>query len=225
MSNLVGLNVGLSDSLSAKTRRFADYYRQLAAGTIKEVVDDETITLSTCFYRAPVEKATFAKCTNILNYGGFQNCQKLFFIDFPVLKKIGLYAFSYTPKLANILFPQVTEIVNLAFEGSGVETVDLPSCSSINYASFNTCAKLKEIKIPICGNIGQRCFYNCKSLEKIFLDGVNAVPTLGAEGLTGTPEELKIIVPDNLVDAFKAATGWSAHANKIVGVSEYNAAT
>ena len=225
MSNLVGLNVGLSDSLSAKTRRYAEYYQRLAAGTIKEVVDDETVTLSTCFYRSPVEKATFAKCTNILNYGGFHNCQKLFFVDFPALKKIGLYAFSYTPKLTNILFPKVTEIVNLAFEGSGVEKVDLHSCYTINYASFNSCANLKEIKIPICGNIGQRCFYNCNSLVKIFLDGVTAVPTLGTEALTGTPEELKIIVPDNLVDSFKAATNWSAYADKIVGISEYNAAT
>ena len=56
MSNLVGLNVGLSDSLSAKTRRYADYYRQLAAGTIKEVYDDETTTLSACFYRSAEKK-------------------------------------------------------------------------------------------------------------------------------------------------------------------------
>ena len=54
---------------------------------------------------------------------------------------------------------------------------------------------------------------------------MTAVPTLGAGALNGTPEKLKIIVTDNLVDAFKAATNWSAYADKIVGVSEYNAAT
>ena len=54
--NLVGLNVGLSDSLSAKTRRYADYYRQLAAGTVKEVVDDETVELGTCFTVLPSKK-------------------------------------------------------------------------------------------------------------------------------------------------------------------------
>ena len=127
--------------------------------------------------------------------------------------------------MTNILFPQVTEIVNLAFEGSGVEIVDLPSCKTMIYAAFNSCAKLKEIKIPICGNIGQRCFYNCKSLEKIFLDGATAVPTLGTDAFNGTPGTIKIIVPDALVDAFKAATNWSAYADKIVGISEYNATT
>ena len=64
MSNSVGLNVGLSDSLAAKTRRFADYYRQLAAGTVKEVGDDETVELAPCFYRSIVEKVDFTRCKN-----------------------------------------------------------------------------------------------------------------------------------------------------------------
>ena len=221
--SLVGLNIGTHDSLSAKTRRYADYYRQLADGTIKEVYDDETVPLARCFYRSPVEKATFTKCKVITSYGGFQNCQKLFSVDFPELTKIGVYSFSGTSKLTNISFPKVTDILNLAFESSGIETVDLPACTTINYAAFNSCAKLKEIKIPICGNIGQKCFYNCKSLEKIFLNGVTVVPTLVADALTGTPDTMKIIVPDNLVDSFKTATNWSTHAGKIIGVTEYEA--
>ena len=221
--SLVGLNIGTQDSLSAKTRRFANYYRQLADGTLTEVYDDETVTLSSCFYRSKIEKAVFSKCTIIANYGGFYLCSNLFSVDFPELKKIGVYSFSGTSKLTNILFPKVTDVLNLSFENSGVETVDLPSCTTIYYAAFNSCAKLKEIKIPICGNIGQKCFYNSKSIEKIFLDGVTAVPTLGTNALTGTPETLKIIVPDSLVDSFKAETNWSAYAGKIIGVSEYGA--
>lgn len=88
--NLVGLNVGLSDSLSAKTRRYADYYRQLAAGTVKEVVDDDTVTLSTVFYKSNIERATFTKCEEIKensSTGPFQLCQKLYFIDLPKTKK------------------------------------------------------------------------------------------------------------------------------------------
>lgn len=218
--SLVRLNIGTHDSLPAKTRRYADYYRQLANGTIKEVYDDETVTLSSCFYRSTIEKAVFSKCKIIPSYGGFYLCSKLFSVDFPELTRIGVYSFSGTSKLTNISFPKVTEILNLAFESSGVETVYLPACKKIYYAAFNSCSKLKEIKIPICGNIGQKCFYNCKSLEKIFLDGVTAVPTLGTDVLTGTPEGLKIIVPDNLVDSFKTATNWSTYANRIIGVSD-----
>lgn len=221
--SLVGLNIGTHDSLSAKTRRYADYYRQLANGTIKEVVDDETTALAYCFYRSNVEKATFKNCKNILSYGGFYLCAKLFSVDFPVLEKIGVYAFSGTTKLANILFPKVSEILNLAFESSGVEAVDLPACKFIKYAAFNSCLNLKEIKIPICETIGNKAFSGCKSLEKIFLHGVSGVPTLYSDSLTGTPETLKIIVPDALVDLFKAATNWSTYAGRIIGVTEYGA--
>ena len=221
MSNLVGLNVGLSDSLSAKTRRFADYYRQLAAGTIKEVVDDETISLMPIFYQTNVEKVSFAKCRSIYN-NSFRECKKLFSADFPEVRHIGSGCFRDTPSLSNIFFPEALTVVINAFIGSGVETAELPKCKTLQPSVFQNCSALKEIKIPVCASIGNYAFSGCSALEKIFLDGVESVPTLGTGALNGTPEGLKIIVPDNLVDAFKAATGWSAYANKIVGISEYN---
>lgn len=127
--------------------------------------------------------------------------------------------------LTSIFFPKVEEVGTSAFANSNVETVDLPLCKLIRSNCFNPCKKLKEIKIQICAAIQAQAFFNCSSLEKIFLDCVTGVPTLGTGALTGTPEGLKIIVPDNLVDSFKAATNWSAYADKIVGVSEYNAST
>lgn len=223
--NLVGLNVGLSDSLSAKTRRFADYYRQLAAGTIKEVYDDETVNLYSGFYRSNVEKVTFTKCRVIAGNEAFGYCEKLFSVDFPELVQIGTGAFRGTTKLVHVCFPKVGDVITSAFNRSYVETVDLPVCTWIRDTVFSYCSKLKEIKIPICKVIGRSVFLDCTALEKIFLDGVTVVPTIGSDSLKGTPEALKIIVPDNLVDAFKAASGWSAYADKIVGISEYNAAT
>ena len=101
----------------------------------------------------------------------------------------------------------------------------MPLCTFVRANCFNPCKKLKEIKIPICATIQKQAFFNCAALEKIFLDGVTSVPTLGTNALYGTPETIKIIVPDALVDSFKTATGWSAYADKIVGISEYNATT
>ena len=228
MSNLVGLNVGLSDSLSAKTRRYADYYRQLANGTIKEVYDDETVTLSTVFSKSSISRATFTKCEEIKensSTGSFQLCPKLYYIDLPEAKRIGINAFAGTKLLTSVFFPKVTEVGTSAFANSNVETVNLPMCRQLRAHCFNPCTKLKEIKIPICGVIQTGAFFNCSALEKIFLNGVTAVPTIAANALNGTPETLKIIVPDNLVESFKVATNWSAYADKIVGVSEYNAAT
>ena len=223
MSNLIGLNVGLSDSLAAKTRRYADYYRQLAAGTIKEVYDDETVELSSCFYRSNVESVNFPVCKSFTKTGTFIYCTKLRSVYFPELVKLGEFAFSETTKLSYVFFPKVTAVVKAAFQKSWLETIDLPATRSIHISSFDRCSKLREIKIPVCETIESKSFFNCSALEKIFLDGVTAVPTLDTDALTGTPATLKIIVPDNLVEDFKVATNWSKHAKKIVGISEYNA--
>ena len=222
--SLVGLNIGTQDTLSTKTRRYADYYRQLADGTIKEVYDDETVELATCFTRSGVEKVTFTKCKEIKSYA-FQSCANLSAVYFPELTTVGASAFESTKKLSNIFFQNVAIIPANAFRYSGIEAAEFPSCTNLASAAFGTCKSLKEIKIPICKNFATYAFSGCSVLEKIFLDGVTAVPTLGTYALNGTPEELKIIVPDNLVESFKAGTGWSAYADKIVGISEYNAAT
>ena len=167
---------------------------------------------------------TFTKCKKIKSYA-FQLCGSLLLVDFPELETLGTGSFLSATKLSSVFFQKVNSVAGTAFQSSGVETVDLPACSRILSGGFAYCAKLKEIKIPVCKTIDSKSFFNCTALERIFLDGVTAVPTLSADALSGTPEELKIIVPDNLVDSFKAATGWSAYADKIVGVSEYNAAT
>ena len=221
--SLVGLNIGTHDSLSAKTRRYADYYRQLAAGTINEVYDDETVSLYSVFYRSNVEKVTFPKCRSIVGNEVFAYCEKLFSVDFPELVQIGTGAFRGTTKLAYVFFPKVGDVITSAFNRSSVETVDLPVCTWIRDTVFSYCSKLKEIKIPICKVIGRSAFLGCSALEKIFLDGVTAVTTLGTDALKDTPGTLKIIVPDALVDSFKTATNWSTYADRIIGVTEYEA--
>lgn len=221
---LLGFNTGTQNSLSAKTRRYADYYRQLANGTLKEVYDDETVTLSTVFYKANVERVTFTKCTEIRessSTGPFQLCPKLSYVDFPELKIVGINAFAQTKLLTSVFFPKVTNVRSSAFTKSNVEMVNLPVCISLRSYCFNACGKLKEIKIPICSVIKAGAFSDCSVLEKIFLDGVTAVPTLETNVFAGTPETLKIIVPDTLVDSFKTATNWSAYADRIIGVTEY----
>lgn len=224
--SLVGLNIGTQDSLSTKTRRYADYYRQLVNRTIKDVYDDEVVTLYNCFYGTTVERVTLPKCTylaNVSTIGSFLSCKQLSYVDLPELKRIGTNAFQNTALLTSVFFPKVTEAGVSAFANSNIETVNLPMCTLVRDHCFNPCAKLKEIKIPICREIKLRAFYSCSSLEKIFLNGVESVPTLGTDALKGTPETLKIIVPDALVDSFKVATNWSTYANRIIGVSEYEA--
>lgn len=220
--NLVGLNVGLSDSLSAKTRRYADYYRQISAGTIREVVDDETVELAPCFYRSIVEKVAFTRCKKIKSFA-FAYCENLYAVDFPELIHIDVSAFERTSNLHNIFFQNVETLNSNAFRYSGIEDATFPSCLGLGSAAFGSCKSLKEIKIPKCKSLSTYAFSGCSALEKIFLDGVTDVPQLGSFGLNSTPDTVKIIVPDALVDSFKVDTNWSTYANRIIGVSEYEA--
>ena len=222
--SLVGLNIGTQDSLSAKTRRYADYYRQLSNGTIKEVYDDETVKLGLCFYRSTVEKVTFTRCTKIVNYGAFISCTALSHVYFPELISIGVWTFQDTQNLSYAFFPKVVSVGANGFMRSGIEEVDLPNCTTLGSSVFGACKKLKKIKIPVCKTIEKSAFSECAALEEIFLGGVTVVPSLiNSNALNGTPDTMKIIVPDALVDSFKTATNWSTYASRIIGVTEYEA--
>ena len=65
-------------------------------------------------------------------------------------------------------------------------------------------------------------FRGCSSLTSVTFTG-NVVPPYGTNMFYNTPIAAGngyIYVPDNLVDAYKAASGWSNHATVIKGISE-----
>ena len=68
-------------------------------------------------------------------------------------------------------------------------------------------------------------FSGCSSLTSVSFIG-NVVPTYGSNMFLGTPINAGngyIFVPDNLVNAYKTAFGWSRHASVIKGISEKEA--
>ena len=65
-------------------------------------------------------------------------------------------------------------------------------------------------------------FYGCSSLTSVTFTG-NRVPTYGQYMFRETPiasGQGSIFVTDNMVSSYKSASGWSAHANIIKGISE-----
>ena len=108
-------------------------------------------------------------------------------------------------------------------------------------SGFSSCSNLEEIKLPdAMTNVGDRTFEFCTSLRVLeFPVGVTAIgrgairgmtnkiicrpvmpPTLGTTNNSGTAT---IYVPDESVDAYKAATNWSTAqiANRIRPLSEF----
>lgn len=90
---------------------------------------------------------------------------------------------------------------------------------------FASCYNLKRVKFE--GDniaLGAQCFLNCSQLRVIDLRHTTAVPTLSTNAFTGCiTSELKIVVPDSLVDTYKKATNWVSYPNSIIGATEYDA--
>lgn len=127
-----------------------------------------------------------------------------------------------------------------------LKSVSLPnSITKIGKGSFNRCTSLTQINIPEGVTLlGDVCFYRCSALESIELPStVTAIgpsafqhctgltrvsitaatpPSLGSSAFANCSALTGIYVPDESVEAYKTATNWSAYANIILPLSQYN---
>lgn len=69
-------------------------------------------------------------------------------------------------------------------------------------------------------SIATRAFSNCTSLGELVLD-FGAVPSLTNTSLANVPDGCAIYVRDALVDSYKAAANWSARADHIFPLSDW----
>lgn len=152
-------------------------------------------------------------------------------------------AFYFCKKLANIYIPDsVTTIVAEAFMDTGFSNITIPysvvafgsgmfwSCrnltsvtlrcniTKIRNHTFRDCINLKEVTIPnsVTSIDIYGVFENCTSLATIYCKPV-VPPTCGEAFLEDTPEDRKIYVPMESVEAYKSAEYWSEYADSIVG--------
>ena len=183
-------------------------------------------------------------------YGCFQKIPNLESVTLRDIEYIGDYSFTDAPKLVldSIEYNNLTRIGKAAF-GNCTFTLDkaiLPNCKKIDTSAFYGCKSmtLTSLEIPLCETIGNLAFQGCSSMESIELPstvtiiGANAFqnctaltrvsiaaatpPTLGGYAFVGCSALTGIYVPDDSVEAYKTATNWSAYANKILPLSQYN---
>ena len=142
-----------------------------------------------------------------------------------------------TPYKSNVFGANI--VSNTYENGQGVILFDAP-VTSIGEAAFYKCASLTSVTIPDCvTSIGTEAFAYCGSLTSITipysvasieggafwgctsLTSVYCQPTTPPRGdpfmFNNNASGLKIYVPRNSVEAYKAASGWSNYASDIVG--------
>ena len=132
---------------------------------------------------------------------------------------------------------KVTNMVSMFNNCTNLTTIPQLNISKVTNMSgvFYNCYKLTKIDITSTSTSYSNNFaYNCKSLTKLIIRNMPTIPTLSSSAFTGcyhftgttdadyNPQGLKdgrIYVPDDKVEALKAATNWSVYADIIVPLS------
>lgn len=119
----------------------------------------------------------------------------------------------YTVKEIGGLAFQMAEQLTKVTIGEGVET--------IGGNAFYWCDSIKELTLPsTLTSIGRMAFYWCDVLEKVTCYAVNP-PAAGSDAFEfDTVTTVPIYVPEDSVDAYKAADEWSDFKNYQVIISD-----
>lgn len=146
-----------------------------------------------------------AGLTGIAAYG-FANCTNLATLNTPNVNGIGTQAITET-KLTEFIITTDTKL-----------RVAASRCLMNN----KLLAKVDFKSVLIFGTY---TFQGCSVLETVILRNTDAVPTMtNKNAFTSTPVASGtgyIYVPSAMVDAYKAATNWSAHADQIRAIEDY----
>lgn len=103
------------------------------------------------------------------------------------------------------------------FEDSNVKSVVIPEGVTMipNYC-FMYCYDLETVTIPsTVKHIGRQAFFD---IGPVLIINAVTPPILYDGNFIGSPSEMKIYVPSESVEAYKAAEGWSKYADRIQAI-------
>ena len=112
----------------------------------------------------------------------------------------------------------ITILPDYAFRGRTLLTsITIPdSVTKIEQSAFKNCTSLTSVTIPNSVTaIGSGVFSGCTSLTSVTMKSTTP-PSISTDVFTNDNNLSSIVVPAGCGDAYKAATGWSAYADKIV---------
>lgn len=160
------------------------------------------------------------------NIGVFEGCTQLSDIDLPNVKTVPNYTFKNCGfhGAVTLYFENFND---QSFYNNAIEELYLPNVITLNGATYQQGVFAKNTllrKVDIganCTKINRADFALCSALET-FICRAATPPSLHSESFISTNTTFIIYVPDESVDAYKAASNWSKLATRIKGISEYN---
>lgn len=191
-------------------------------------------------------KVIFSESTESIGTYAFKDCTK-FNSELPKsIKYLGSMAIANTAYSYDIDLPNLTDItadvtntpneiagflIDGWFYNTKIERVtSLGSITRISRNSDNFyggclegCILLKYVTLPATlQSIGCRTFYGDSALVYIKCLATTPPTIQSSLAFSNTNDTFIIYVPDDSVDAYKAASGWSSFASRIKGISEFS---
>lgn len=170
----------------------------------------ESLTTVTITDTDFIDYAAFAFCENIENVILSDN-----------IKTLSVGAFFGCKKLTSVKLPANLEVIShQAFEScSSLNNIELPDAvKEIGYRAFKECDSLKNITLPeSMENIVEQAFIMCINLAEVIVKA-KTPPTAGTSMFEQGSPNLKIYVPSEAINLYKAADGWKQYANKIYAI-------
>ena len=172
-------------------------------------------------YAYNVTEITLPESLTTIGNAAFGNCYGLTSITLPEsVTTIGNSAFSYCDGLTSITLPEsVTTIGDAAFSYcGGLTSITLPeSVTTIGEGAFYGCDGLTSITLPeSLTTIGNRAFYGCYNFKTFYVKS-STPPTISGDGYLFEYYTPTIYVPQDAVEAYKTAEGWSKYSSAIIG--------
>lgn len=163
---------------------------------------------------------TIPNSVSTIERNAFAGCYGLTSITFPDgVTTIQGNTFLNCESLTSVTIPNsVTAIEWCAFEGcKSLTNITLPdSVTSIGERAFSGCESLASVTIgDSVTTIGNGVFEGCDKLESVYCKATTP-PSLGESVFDTFAYNLKIYVPNESVEAYKVASGWSEYKSYIV---------
>jgi hypothetical protein len=90
---------------------------------------------------------------------------------------------SYPSANGSITLNDITAVGRSALNGTGLESINLPSVTTVGIRAFRNCENLKTIDLPAATIIGEEAFYGDKSLQTL---NIPAIVTIGNTAVANT---------------------------------------
>lgn len=168
-----------------------------------------------------LSRATLPESVVTVGYSLFYNCATLSSMILPKATNLGHSTCSDCVALRSVILPAgITATVGNELYDSGVAMIEVPESVTEIGANFaRECKSLASVDIPAnIVNIKANAFYGCPFLASLTVRAATP-PTIQASTFQSSPEAL-FYVPGPSVDAYKAATNWSAYADRIFPIEE-----